>query len=152
MRLWLISALLIGGLGITNPGAAMSKTPSYICSPMEGTLIGDDGQPAAGVTITREGGYRGKSGSDAAVTDASGQFSFSGIEARRGLMDLLPSETVVSQFYYAEVTSDGVEILRLVSRDVSLNHETEGAPFRVRCDLGATPGSDGLHFGVCTLE
>ncbi len=131
----------------------MSKNPvQYVASPMQGVLIGADGAPAANVPVRRTWAWAGKRGEDRATTDGNGTFSFGAVEAKRGFWGRLPSEDAIRQAFFANTGGEEVQFMSLTPRVGDLNHESDGAPFSVTCDLRKTPGHGGFWFGTCTLN
>lgn len=150
------TALIIAGLALlllVGFGGTMSKAEAqYICSPMSGTVMAADGQPAGGASVRREWIYNSKSQSETATTDAGGRFSFDGVPApRKGWFSGL-STPVVVQRYYVTIGGADTEVLYVNSRSLDLNHETGGAGFDVICDLSQEPGNGPLGWGVCRLK
>ncbi|MEL7126125.1 MAG: DUF6795 domain-containing protein [Pseudomonadota bacterium] len=134
-------------------GGTMSKADAeYVTSPMSGVLIGPDGQAAGGVTVRRTWDWRGKSGEDRTVTDASGQFAFDGVPAKRGFFQRLAAEDAVRTVFYADYPAGAQNFLVMTPRVGPENHENKGAPISVTCDLRKEPAHGGFWFGVCTLD
>jgi hypothetical protein len=124
----------------------------YICSPMQGVLVTASGAPASGVPVTRSWSWRGKRGEDTSVSDAQGRFSFDEVLPKRGFFGRLPAEEAISQNYVADTASGPVNILSLTPRTGPLNHESQGKPFSVTCDVSKEPGHGGFWYGTCRLD
>ncbi len=102
--------------------------------------------------MTRKWAWRGKKGSDVAVTDDQGRFSFDAVEAKRGLFGRLPAEDAITQQFIAEGQLDGAPFLILTPRVGPINHESDGKPFDIICDLGRAPAHGGFWYGTCKLN
>ncbi|MCH2077620.1 MAG: carboxypeptidase-like regulatory domain-containing protein [Rhodobacteraceae bacterium] len=130
----------------------MFKTAALICSPMTGVITEPGGGPAAGAVVCRSWSWRGKSGSDEALTDANGRFSFDGVPARRGFLALLPLEDAITQEYSATYNGEEYEILFATPRGFGPGHATNGAPFDLTCALGQESGHGNFLWGNCRLN
>lgn len=131
----------------------MSKAADrYICSPMQGVLVGADGAPAAGITVRRMWNYNDRTENETVTTDAQGRFAFDGVPAPRKRWFSGLSTPVVLQRYYAALPGGEEEILYINSGSLDPLHETGGAPFSVTCDLRETPGNGPLGWGYCSLN
>ncbi|MEL6915046.1 MAG: DUF6795 domain-containing protein [Pseudomonadota bacterium] len=129
----------------------MSSSKLYVCSPMQGQLIGADGRPAAGAQVTREYRYQGKQAFDTVTADAEGRFSFDAVETKPGLFGRVPANIVVIQRYTTDAMG-GERFLSISSRSLDLNHETGGAAFDVTCNLGEEPSTANFAKSNCTLN
>ncbi len=150
MNRFVTQAALVG-LFVVLTGAGMARADEYLCSPMTGQLVQEDGTPVAGTAVRRHWFWRGKRGEDRTVTDADGRFRFDGVPPRRGLFALIPAREAVTQDYYAELSDGDFQFLYLTTRGLTLNAETDGRPFNVRCVTGIDAYADDVHFGTCTL-
>ena len=133
-------------------GASLAKAEEFVCSAMRGQLVHSDGSPVAGVEISREWTWRGKTDRDMARTDAAGHFAFSAVPAKRGLLGFLPAEDAVVQRYVAKLPEGPFEFLFISRSELSENGEAEGRPFNVRCRVDVVPGFDGFAWGTCELR
>jgi len=129
----------------------MARADEYLCSPMSGQLVHADGTPMAEIPVRRHWYWRGKRGTDRVVTDDEGRFAFNGVAPRRGVFAMIPAREAVTQDYFAELPEGDFQFLYLTTRGLTLNAETEGRPFNVRCLVGVEPYADDIHFGTCTL-
>ena len=150
-RYVLISIALAGLLILAGYSTAMART-FVICSPITGQLVWSDGSPAAGVRITRDWDWDGKTGGDETTTDASGEFSFPVVERRAGLRRFLPGETRIFQTYLAHSDKGTTEILKISKPNLDLHGEFEGKPLDMRCTADAEAGSGDLFWSTCNLR
>jgi hypothetical protein len=132
-------------------GPEMARAEEYLCSPMSGQLVTEDGTPVAGTAVRRHWYWRGKRGEDRTVTDDAGHFAFGAVSPKRGLFGRIPVREAVTQDFYAELPEGDFQFLYLSTRGLTLNAETEGKPFNIRCVTGIEPHADDIHFGTCTL-
>ena len=71
-------------LTVTGAVAMSDTSKSFVCSPMQCSLVDAAGKPASGVRVTRKWGRCCNKVSDETVTDAQDHFAFDGVEAKRG--------------------------------------------------------------------
>lgn len=148
----IIGLVCAAALLLITVGGTMSKADAeFVTSPMSGTLIGPDGQAAANVTVRRTWDWRGKSGEDSTVTDASGAFSFGAVPAKRGFFQRLAAADAVRVVFYADVPGGAEKFLVMTPRVGPENHENKGATIALTCDLRKEPAHGGFWFGVCEL-
>ena len=129
----------------------MARAEEYLCSPMTGQLVTPDGAPVPDTPVRRAWFWRGKRGESATTTDAEGRFTFPAVPPKRGLFERIPAREAVIQDFYADLPDGPFQFLYLSTRGLSLNAETLGKPFNVRCRIGVEPYADDIHFGTCTL-
>lgn len=129
----------------------MARADKYLCSPMTGQLVHEDGSPVPQTPVRRHWYWRGKRGEDRTVTDAEGRFAFGAVPPRRGLFAMIPAREAVTQDFFAELPDGDMQFLYLTTRGLTLNAETDGRPFNIRCRVDAEPAADDVHFGTCTL-
>ncbi len=149
MRFFAVIVVFLGGLLILGTNVASSE--EVVCSAMRGQLVLPNGAAVSNVEILRQWSWRGKSGQDRTRTDASGRFAFDKVPAKRGLLGRLPAEEAVMQRYFAELPDGPFEFLYITRHDLTLNGETGGAAFNLRCTAGGEGSRDGFAWGTCIL-
>lgn len=137
---------IVGTSGMTD------NAKTYVCSPMQGVLVGVGGTPLANVRVTRSWAWKRKKGEDTVKTDGQGRFSFEAVEAKRGFLGRLPAEQAVTQQFTAQGQMSGQPFLILTPRTGPLNHENQGQPIDVTCDMSAEPAHGGFWYGTCALN
>lgn len=141
-------ALLISATG----GAAMSNGKMFICSPMDGRLVDGAGNAVAGAEVTREWRYQGERDFETVTTDANGRFAFGAVEAKKSLINTLPTKIAITQ-RFTTTAMDGARFMAISSRSLDLNHETGGTQaFSVTCDISREPSTDGFQKSNCILN
>ncbi|EBA07558.1 hypothetical protein SSE37_22205 [Sagittula stellata E-37] len=147
----LLARVALAALILIDAETAMARADEYLCSPMSGQLVDADGAPVPDTPVRRAWYWRGKRGEDSTVTDDSGHFSFGAVPPKRGLFEMIPAREAVTQDFYADLPDGAFQFLYLSTRGLTLNAETDGRPFNVRCAIGVEPHADDIHFGTCTL-
>lgn len=98
-------------------------TKYVLFSPVSGKIVLAD-KPVAGATVKRwfRGGYSDKEGTDIAITDAAGNFSFATVTFSSFMAGILPHEAVIAQKMF--VVIDGTETL--IYATVKRNYDNNG--------------------------
>ena len=138
-----LAAAVLGGARMADAG------PMVVASAMAGRLVDASGRPQEGLAVTRRWSMAGDEGEQTVVSDAQGNFAFSEVTRRRGLMRrLLPTNPSVNHAY--TLPDRGLTLMEFQKTNFARDGEWGGRPLRVVCRVDAEPGTDGTFFwGTC---
>lgn len=134
---------------------AFGKTV-VLCSPFNGKLINEAGEPQAGISITRdwEWGWNSKTGTDQTVTAADGTFSFPEVTGSSWSVGLLPHEPVINQKINADGPNGQVRLFSVNKHTYDADGELfgtnlKGPGINLVCRIDKEPSGDGPFWGTC---
>ena len=142
----------------TADASGMAFGSLVLCSKFNGKLITKQGEPVAGVKVTRKWhwSWNDKRGSSQTITDEQGNFVFDEVTGSSITARLLPHEPGIVTEIFAQ--SDDGELL-LFSVDKS-NYEAgseldvvglDGDELTLHCRIDKKPDGEGLFWGTCDL-